>query len=109
MVRVSASTTLIHGGQDAAFRITALPAPTQNLTVFYNLAGTAVLGTDYTVDGSVGQVTIPNGQTTANVVLHAMPGQVHKRARQATFQLTPRSNYQVPRKAGKAATIKIAQ
>jgi hypothetical protein len=109
MISVSASTTLIRGGQDAAFTVTASPAPAQALTVFYNLSGTAVLGTDYTLDGSVGQITVAAGQTSTDVVLHAVPGQVHKKALKAIFQLTPRASYHVPKRAGKAATIKIAE
>jgi hypothetical protein len=68
-----------------------------------------VAGIDYTIDGTVGQISLAAGQVSTNVVVHAVPGQVHKRARKAIFQLTARPNYKIPRTAGKAATIKIAQ
>jgi hypothetical protein len=89
--------------------VTASPAPAQPLTVFYNMAGTAHLGTDYSLDGTVGQITIGPGHSGASIKVHALPGQTHKRARTAKIQLSPRSNYHIPNKTGKTATIKIAQ
>jgi hypothetical protein len=89
--------------------VTAVPAPAQALTVFYTSSGTAVIGTDYTLDGGAGQITIPPGETTVNIAVHALTGQTFKRARTAKLQLGSGFNYNVPKKAGKAATIKIAQ
>lgn len=42
------------------------------LTISYRMGGKAQQGIDYTLDGSSGQVTIPAGQTSARVVLHAI-------------------------------------
>jgi hypothetical protein len=109
MIRVSASSTLIHEGQDAMFMVTASPAPVQPVTVFYTTAGNASLGTDYILDGPLGQITIPAGATTAEIAVHALPGQAHTKPRTAKIQLTARSSYRLPKKAGKTATIKIAR
>jgi hypothetical protein len=73
VVTVSASPTQIHEGQGSAYTISASPAPAQPLTVSYKMSGTASLGGgpgyDYSLSGTVGQVTIPAGQSSATVML----------------------------------------
>ena len=54
------------------FRVTASPVNSQPVTVFYTISGNAVYGTDYTLDGSPGQIVIPAGNSTASIPLHAL-------------------------------------
>ena len=42
------------------------------VTVHYSMSGTAQVGSDYTLSGTFGQVTIPAGQTSSTVTLHAL-------------------------------------
>jgi hypothetical protein len=73
VVTVTASPTQVHEGSGATYTITASVAPSQPLTVHYKMSGTASLGNgtlaDYNLSGTVGQVTIPAGQTSATVTL----------------------------------------
>lgn len=68
---VSASPTQIHEGLTATYTISVTPAPSQPLTVFYKMSGTAGMRNsgDYALSGTLGQVTIPAGQTSASVTL----------------------------------------
>jgi hypothetical protein len=53
------------------------------------MTGTAIQGRDYTLSGIVGQVTIPRGHSSANVVLH-----VRKNVKKtATMNLIPGNGY----------------
>jgi hypothetical protein len=79
----------------------------QPLTVTYSITGTAVLGLDYTLDGPVGEVVIPAGETSATIQLHAYPDVGSTKAKTAKLKLSPGAGYRVPRLNGKAATIKI--
>jgi hypothetical protein len=45
------------------------PATSNPTTVSYLMGGSAVMGVNYTLSGSYGQVTIPPGSTTGQVVL----------------------------------------
>jgi hypothetical protein len=50
------------------------------------MSGNAVLGTDYTLSGTAGQVTIPMGQSSGTVVL--IDTKTSKAKRTATMTLT---------------------
>jgi len=84
-------------GHDSGFYIStvhgAVGAP---LTVFYTMAGSAVLGTDYTLSGTFGEATIPAGASQTEVVLHAIGGV----GRTATMILSPGPGYFVSGVAG---------
>jgi len=91
-------------GQDAAFIVALDPGPAaQPVTVFYSMSGKAKLGTDYTLSGTPGQVTIPAGQFSARVVLHARKN-VNKAA---TMTLIDGPGYFLSHLADDVATIRI--
>jgi hypothetical protein len=75
--------------------------------VSYTTAGTAKLGIDYTLSGVAGQVTIPAGQSSVNLTLTALSDMTKEKAEKAKLILSPRSNYRVPKRTGKSATIRI--
>ena len=70
-VSVTAAPTQINEGQSANYTVTASAAVAQSTTVNYAMSGTATLGADYSLSGTVGQVTILAGQTSAAVRLKA--------------------------------------
>ena len=67
------------------------------------MSGKAKLGTDYTLSGTPGQVTIPAGHFSARVVLHAKRN-VNKRA---TMTLIDGPGYFLSHQFDDVATIKI--
>ena len=71
------------------------------------MLGNAGYGTDYTLDGTAGQIVIPPGNTSASIPLHALTGAFHKKAVKVKLKLSNGIGYKIPRKAGKAALIKI--
>jgi hypothetical protein len=85
------------------------PTQAQPLTVNFSVGGTAALGSDYVLDDNSGQVTIPAGRSSALIHMHAAPAPTTGRARGKTVKLTltPNSGYKMPKRAGKAATVKI--
>ena len=91
-------------GKNAAFIVALDPGPAVvPVTVFYSMSGSARLGTDYTLSGTPGQVTIPAGQSSANVILHAL----RNVKKNATMTLTPGPGYFLSGLADDVATIKI--
>ena len=94
----------VRKGHNAAFIVALDPGPAeQPVTVNYSMSGGAKLGTDYILSGPPGQVTIPVGQTSANVILHAL----RNANKNATMTLTPGSGYFLSGLADDIATIKI--
>ncbi len=68
------------------------------------MRGTAQNGIDYTLNGTPGQVTIPAGQNSAAVVLHAIAD--HKeRNETAIMVLNARVGYKIPKRAKATLTI----
>ena len=96
-------------GTEATFTVTASPAPTQPLTVLYTTAGNAVFGLDYTLDGPFEQVVIPAGQGSASVHMHALVGPTGRKGKTVKVQLTSNAAYKMPRRTGKAATVRIVK
>src|SRR5205807_1035599 len=70
-VTLSVSPRSVPKGADAIFIISA-NRNCRDTTVFYNMSGKAKLGTDYTLSGTPGQVTIPANQSSTAVTLHAL-------------------------------------
>jgi len=94
----------VRKGDNAAFIVALDPGPApQPITVFYSMSGNAQLGTDYTLSGTPGQVTIPAGQFSARVVLHALTN-VNKKAK---MTLVDGPGYFLSHQADDVATIKI--
>ena len=56
--------------------------------VDYTVGGSAVLGQDYTLSGTIGQVTIPAGQTSATVILTAIKDNVAENNETVTLTLS---------------------
>ena len=75
----------------------------QPVTVNYSMSGGASLGTDYTLSGTPGQVTIPAGQSSARVILRARK----KVNKAATMTLTNGPGYFLSGFADGMASIKI--
>ena len=91
-------------GQQAAFIVALDHGPAaQPVTVHYSMSGGAILGTDYTLSGTPGEVTIPAGQSFAKVILHARKSV--KKA--ATMTLNPGPGYFLSGLADDVATIRI--
>jgi hypothetical protein len=74
-------------------------------TVTYSMSGNALLGTDYTLSGASGQVTIPAGQSSATVTLHALANSARKRNVNATMNLSHGAGYKLG--SAKKATVTI--
>ena len=91
------------------FTVSAVPAPTQPLTVTYSTAGNAFLGSDYTLDGTIGQVVIPAGQSSAAVHMHSYPNSVTGKAKTVKLKLNSQTGYKMPKRGGKSATVKIVK
>ena len=94
-VSVSASPTQIHEGGSATYTVTVSPAVFQSVTVRYAMSGTATLGSDYTLSGTPGQVTIPGGQTSASVTLNALTDNVKEKKETATMTLQSGTGYKL--------------
>ena len=59
------------------------------------MSGTATQGTDYTMSGTPGQVTIAANQPAGTVTLHAIADHVTEGSESATMTLTSGSGYTV--------------
>jgi len=101
---VKASKRSVRKGRNAAFIVALDPGPAaQPVTVNYSMSGSATLDTDYTLSGTPGQVTIPAGQSSARVILHAL----RKVKKAATMTLTRGQGYFLSGRADDVATIRI--
>jgi hypothetical protein len=95
-VTVSASPTQIHEGSTAVYTISLSPAPSQPVTVQYKMSGTAGMNSssgDYSLSGTVGQVTIQAGQSSASVTLtsHQDPDEATESKKGETAIMTLKS------------------
>ena len=104
LVTISAS---VHEGSSATYTISASPAPSQALTVNYSHSGVATLGSDYTLSGTVGQVTIPAGQTSASFTLTSLadPDENAEKGETAIMTLKSSPNYAVGTPGSATVTI----
>jgi hypothetical protein len=90
--------------------VSASPVQNHPVTVLYSIQGTAVLGTDYNLDAPAGQLVIPAGQSSVSVHMHvAALSAVSAPTRGKTVKLALTNNnaYKMPKRGGKAATVKI--
>jgi hypothetical protein len=109
---ISVFPTTVPEGNDATFTIGASSAVSQPVVVNFAMSGKAIEGTDYTLNVSNHQVTIPMGAAAATVTLQAIADHVtEKKAEAATMTLQPGSGYTLPQKKKKtkppSATVKI--
>jgi hypothetical protein len=101
---VTVSKSSVKKGQQAAFIVALDPGPAaQPVTVNYSMSGSASLGSDYTLSGTPGQVTIPAGQSSARVILRARK----KVNKAATMTLTNGPGYILSGLADDVATVRI--
>lgn len=105
-VSVVASPTQIDEGKDGLFVITRSNVSAQPLTVGYVLSGTARRPADYSLSNNTGQVVIPAGSTSANVVVHALTDQVRDRNETVIMTLSNGAGFKLSSNK-KKATIKI--
>jgi hypothetical protein len=68
---ISASPKFVKKGQTSTITLGVDGVAPQPITMFYSLSGNAVLGSDYTLSGILGEVTIPAGESSATVLLRA--------------------------------------
>jgi len=108
-VNVGVLPAQIAEGGNATFTIsTATVNPVAQITVHYSLSGKAVLGMDYTVSGTVGQVDVPPGASSAVVTLHALSDAVKERAEKVIMTLGPGAGYKVTSmRSAKKATLLV--
>jgi D-alanyl-D-alanine carboxypeptidase len=102
-VSISITQSVIGRGDDTVFVIsTSRPDATGTTTVRYAMAGTARLGRDYSLSGTLGEANIEPGASSTQVVLHASPGVRGKRAKRATMRLVRSTTYRIspPNQAG---------
>jgi hypothetical protein len=69
------------------------------------MRGTALQGSDYMLTGTAGQVTIPAGQSSATVLLHAVADHIKETSETATMVLTSGTGYKIPKRAKATLTI----
>jgi len=68
------------------------------------MSGSATLGTDYTLSGTPGQVTIPAGQSSGSVTLSASSTNAKKK-KTATMNLQSGAGYKLAKPKNATVTI----
>jgi hypothetical protein len=85
------------------FRFTRTGSRAKALTVYYNIAGTAIKGTDY--NNLTGAVVIPIGATSVNVAIAPINDAAYEGTEKVTLSLKTNRAYTL--NAAKVGTIKI--
>jgi hypothetical protein len=105
-ITVSAAPTTVSPGGDATYTISASTVnPSQVTAVNYSMGGKAILGSDYTLSGIVGEADIPAGASSTTVTLHAIAGVPTRKGEKAILTLSPGNGYTLAKP--KKATIAI--
>jgi uncharacterized delta-60 repeat protein len=104
-VNLSASPAQIDEGQSATYTVTASSAVTQPTAVKYTMSGGATNGTDYSLSGAAGQLTIRAGQSSGTVTLKAKADHLTEGTETAIMTLQPGSGYKLGKT--KDATVSI--
>ena len=102
-VTISVSPSSIQSGGAAVFTISTSTPPANTITVRYKMSGNAVLGSNYSLSGTPGQVTIQAGASSATVTLTELSAA--KRAKTATMTLTSGSGYFVARPTSASVSL----
>jgi hypothetical protein len=72
------------------------------------MSGSATFGSDYTLSGTFGQVTIPAGKTSATITFRALVDHLKEGNETATMTLINGECYTLPTKANlRSATVTI--
>jgi hypothetical protein len=107
-ITVSGNSTVVEGSstQILFFSSTNQPVP---ITVHYSIGGNATQGSDYTIDGNPGVVTIPANSSSGSITLHALTDAfLRERNEKVTLTLEPGTDYALPgSRSAKKATITI--
>jgi Matrixin len=90
-VTLSAAPTGIRSGGTSAFTVSASAPASTAITVNYRMSGNAVLGTNYSLSGTPGHVTIQAGASSASVTLTVLS--VGRTGRTATMNLSSGTGY----------------
>ena len=90
-VTLSAAPTTVRSQGTAVFTVTASTTATSPVTVNYSMGGNAVLGSNYSLSGTPGQITIPAGATSGSETLTVLSAL--RRSKSATMNLQPGSGY----------------
>ena len=69
------------------------------------MRGNASNGSDYTLDGTPGQVTIPAGQSSAAIAIHSVADHVREKNETAVMALSNGAGYKLPKNGAKATLI----
>ena len=104
-IRVTVSPAQVAEGRDANFTISSSVTLSRPITVRYAMRGTAQQGRDYTLSSTSGQLTIPAGQSSATVALHAVADHVKERSETVTMILAASSGYKLPKQPWAAMSI----
>jgi len=102
-VAASASPTQIDEEGSPTHTVSASSTASQDITVNYSMSGTAKLGSDYTLSGTPGKVTIPGGQASGTVTLNAASNKALKKKKTAIMTLQSGAGY----KLGKSITATV--
>jgi hypothetical protein len=105
-ITVSVSPSSVIEGNDAVFTFTSSVVVSQPVTISYSMRGTALIGSDYILDGTPGQVTIAAGQNSATVTLHSIADHVKEGTEAAILAPFMGKGYKLP-KRGTKATLSI--
>ena len=103
-VSVSVSPTSIRAGGAAVFTISTATPPANSITVGYRMSGNAGLGSNYSLSGTQGQVTIQAGSTSATVTLTELAAA--RKAKTATMILNSSSAYILAKPTSASVTLK---
>jgi hypothetical protein len=90
-------------GNSAIFTISSSVPVSQPVTINYTMRGTALKGSDYTLSGTPGQVTIATGQSSAAVVLQSIADHIKERNETAVMALvSSNGGYTLPKRDAKS-------
>ena len=95
VVSVLVSPVRVVEGTDATFTISSSTAVSNPIVVSYSMFGTARLGSDYTLSGTVGTVTIAAGQKSTAVTIHTIADHVGEGSEVAILVLGNGAGYKV--------------
>jgi hypothetical protein len=104
-IDISVSPGQVVERSDATFTVSSSTVLSQPITVSYSMRGTALRGSDYTLSGTAGRVTIPAGQSSATVLLHTIADHVKERNETVTMLLTNGTENKLPRRPKATLTI----
>ena len=98
-ITVSVSPTWVSEGRYALFTVSTSAVMSRPITVIYSMGGTARQGSDYTLGGTPGKITIPAGRRSATVVLRALVDNAHENYEGAVMKLSNGAGYRLPSEA----------